>query len=78
MQLEWLGQFGPSVCPPGTKRDLQSGFCFPDAAAAIEAASRPTVVVAKPEPTPDEKRNRMFLIAGGVVALGLLAYAVLK
>jgi hypothetical protein len=80
MALEWLGQFGPANCPPGTKYDLQSGLCFPDITAQIEAAKpkfnpQRTVTLA---PAPEEKRNQMLLIAGGVVLAGLIAYAVLR
>jgi hypothetical protein len=81
MQLSWLGQFGPANCPPGTKRDLQSGLCFPDVAAAIEAAKprfNTNTPILTPVPTAEEKRNQMVLIAGGVVLAGLIAYAVLR
>jgi hypothetical protein len=74
--IRWLGQ-PPEICPPGTFREVDSKLCFPipDELPRIE-----TLYDEPPAPPPvvEEKPNQMLLIAGGVVALGLLAYAVLR
>jgi hypothetical protein len=80
MQIEWLGQ--PASCPPGTVRS--GDFCLPFGTPAVLPAAPPPpvteipTVTITPAPTAEEKKNRTLIIAGGVVALGLLAYAVLR
>jgi hypothetical protein len=78
--IQWLGQ-PPAICPPGTFREVDSKLCFPipDELPKIETLyDEPPVPPALAGPTVEEKRNQMLLIAGGIVALGLLAYSVLK